>query len=272
MTFTVKLGGIQQTPGDYTSITESDGPTTKYIGNAIQTGTSTISQIARGSIQNTTIAISNAEIFHICDPKSELSLYLAGKSSEIAQAIANARDAIITALFGDSASPVFTQIKNLLKDAIALLKRVNKILKLINKAIQEARAFVADVNALINLVKTLPQKIAQTLQQCLALLQNALAGALTIGLGDVGTLIQQTQTAINQTNQAITGVKGLGQDLNATVANIQSVPNALSSGITSAASSVTNSVQNFGSSLTTIQANIATGSGTPFVQVSKSSP
>jgi uncharacterized protein YoxC len=258
MAFTVKLGGIQQTSGDYTAINETDGPTTQYIGNAIQKGTSTISQLARGSIADTTIAISNAEIFHICDPKSELALYLALKSSEISQAIAKARDAIISALFGDSASPVFTQIKNLLKDAIALLKRVNKILKAINKAIQEARAFIAEVNQLINLIKTLPQK--------------ALSGALTIGLGDVGVLIQETQTAINQTNQAISGVKALGSDLQKTVANIQSLPGALSSGINSATASVTNSVKNFGSTLTTIQTNIAAGSGTPFVQVSKSSP
>jgi DNA repair ATPase RecN len=272
MAFTVKLGGIQPTPGNYTEIDETDGPTTKYIGNKIQQGTSTISQIARGSIQNTTIAISNAEIFHICDPKSEVALYLAKKSSDIAQAIAEARDAIITALFGDSTSPVFTQIKNLLKDAIALLKRVNKILKLINKAIQEARAFIADVNVLVNVIKTLPQRVAQTLQQCLALLQNALAKALTLGLGDVGVLIQETQNAISQTNQAVNGVKGLGQDLNATVANIKTLPSALSTGVSSAASTLTNSVQNFGSSLKNVQLNIANGTGTPFVQISNKGP
>jgi hypothetical protein len=272
MAFTVKLGPIQPTPGDYGTIDETDGPTTKYIGNKIQQGTSTISQIARGSIQNTTIAIANAEIFHICDPKSEVALYLATKSSDIAQAIAKARDAIITALFGDSTSPVFTQIKNLLKDAIALLKRVNKILKLINKSIQEARAFITDVNTLISVIKSLPQRIAQTLQQCLALLQKALSNALTIGLGDVGTLIQQTQNAVTQTNQAINGINGLGQDLTATVANIQSVPSALSSGIESATASVTNSIQNFSAGITTVQASVVSGSGTPFVQVSNKGP
>lgn len=272
MTFTVKLGGIQQTQGNYTSITEKDGPVTYFIGNGIQEGTSTISQIARGSIQDTTLAISNAEIFHICDPGGSVAIYLAIKSSEIAQAIQAARDAIISAIFGDSASPVFTQIKALLEDAIALLKRVNKILKTINKAIQTAKAFITDVNQFINIIKTLPQRIAAVLQQCLLLLQQTLAKALTFGLGDVGVLIQETQNAINQTTQAVSGVKSLGQDLNATVANLQSVPGALTSGINSATTSLTNSVQTFGDSFKNLQANIANGSGTPLVQISKSSP
>jgi hypothetical protein len=272
MTFTVKLGGIQQTPGDYTSIEENNPPKSDYLGNTIQQGNPTISQIARGSIANSTIELSNSEIFHICDPKSIIAFELARKSSEILQAIQTARETIIAALFGDSVSPVFTQIKNLLKDSIALLKQVNKVLRKINKYIQQAQALIIDVNTFINVVKTLPQRIAQTLQQCLSLLQNALAKASTIGLGDVGTLIQQTQIAITQTNQAISGSKGLTQNLNSTVANIKSVSSALSSGVNSTTTSITKSISDFGSNITAIQTSISVGSGTPFVQISKVSP
>mgnify|MGYP003345228682 FL=1 len=120
MTFTVKLANTQVAPGDYTRINESNGPVASQTADAIQNGTVTVSQLARGSIANTSIALSNADIFHICDPKSEVAFFLASKSSEIAQAIQQARDALITALFGDATSPVITQIKQLIKDAIAI--------------------------------------------------------------------------------------------------------------------------------------------------------
>ena len=253
MTFTVKLANTQVNPGDYTKIVESNPPVTSATADAIQNGTVTVSQLARGSIANTSIALSNADIFHICDPKSEVAFFLASKSSEIAQLIQQARDTLITALFGDAQNPLITQIKGLIKDAIAVLKRVNKVLKSINNAIQTAQAVIADINAFIDIVKTLPQRIAQTLQQCLVLLQNTLANATTIGLGDVGTLIQQTQLAINQTTQAVNGVNSLGNNLNSLVANISTVPSALATNTKAAVNSVTNSVQNFASGVTSIQ-------------------
>jgi ABC-type transporter Mla subunit MlaD len=272
MAITVKLAGTTVAPGNYDRLIETDPPKPVAIADAINEGSSTVSQISRGFISNTSIAISNAEIWHICDPKSEVALYLATKSAEIAQAIQKARDALIKALFGDTTSPALTAIKALIKDAIALLKRINKILKAINKAIQTAKEVIADINAFINIIKTLPQRIAQTLQQCLVLLQQTLAKALTIGLGDLGTIIQQTNLAISQTNQAVSGVKGLGNDLNGLATNLASVPTALSAGIKSASTSLSTSVTNFADNVSKISANINQGNGTAFVQISNSRP
>ena len=81
--FSVKVPTMVGVPGKYGKLKEPNPPKTVAPADAILAGTSTVMQLARGSIANTSIALSNADIWHICDPKSRVALFLATKNSEL---------------------------------------------------------------------------------------------------------------------------------------------------------------------------------------------
>ena len=86
MAFTVKFDPMVTVPGSYGKLKEPNPPKIVAEADAIIAGLPTVPQLARGSIANTSIALSNAEIWHICDPKSRLNWILANKNAELAKA------------------------------------------------------------------------------------------------------------------------------------------------------------------------------------------
>ena len=271
--FSVKVPTMVPVPGRYGRLKEPNPPKIVAEADAIIAGFPTVPQLARGSIANTSIALSNADIWHICDPKSRIAFTLATKNAELNQAIQKIRDEIVSALVGDGVSPVITAIKQFVKDALAVLKIIQNTLTYINEQIKAAKEIIAEVNFFVNVVKSLPQRVAATLTQCLVLLQNALKKATQFVAGpDLEDLITTTKDIIKQSNQAVAGVKGLNTDLNGLQSNLASVPSALSKGVASASTTLTSSLNSFKSNVTNISAAITDGNGTPLVQISKSRP
>ena len=271
--FSVKVPTMISVPGKYGRLKEPNPPKIVAEADAIIAGFPTVPQLARGSIANTSIALSNAEIWHICDPKSRLAFTLATKNAELNQAIQEIRDKIVTAIVGDGTSPVITAIKQFVKDALAVLKVISNVLTYINEQIKAAKEIIAEVNFFVNVVKSLPQRVAATLTQCLALLQNALKKATTFAAGpELTELITTTNDIIKQSNQAVAGVNGLNSNLNALQSNLTSVPSALSKGVASASTSLTASLNSFTGNISNISTSITDGNGTPLVQISKSRP
>jgi len=271
--FSVKVPTMVSVPGKYGKLKEPNPPKIVAEGDKIIAGFPTVPQLARGSIANTSIALSNAEIWHICDPKSRIASKLADKNAELNQAIQEIRNKIVKAIVGDGSSPVITQIKQFIDDALAVLKVISNVLTYINEQIKAAKDLIAEVNFFVNVVKTLPQRVASTLAQCLALLQNALKKATTFAAGpELTQLITTTNDIIKQSNQAVTGVNGLNTDLNGLQSNLASVPSALSKGVASASTTLTSSLNSFTNNVSNISTAITDGNGTPLVQISKSRP
>ena len=180
---------------------------------------------------------------------------------------------IVTAIIGDGSSPVVTQIKEFIDDALAVLKIISNVLTYINEQIKAAKDLIAEINFFVNVVKSLPQRVAATLAQCLALLQNALKRATTFAASpELTELITTTNNIIQQSNQAVAGVNGLNTDLNGLQSNLTSVPSALSKGVASASTTLTSSLSSFTNNVTNISTAITDGNGTPLVQISKSRP
>jgi len=273
MAFTIKFDPMITVPGSYGKLKEQNPPKIVAEGDKIIAGFPTVPQLARGSIANTSIALSNADIWHICDPKSRVAYRLAEKNAELNKKIQEIRNKIVTALIGDGTSPVITQIKEFVKDALAVLKVISNVLTYINEQIKAAKELIAEVNFFVNVVKSLPQRVATTLTQCLVLLQNALKKALQFVAGpELTELITTTKDIIRQSNQAVAGVKGLSTDLNGLQSNLASVPSALSKGVADASTTLTSSLSSFKNNVTNISAAITDGNGTPLVQISKSRP
>ena len=271
--FSVKVPTMVPVPGRYGKLKEPNPPKIVAEADAIIAGFPTVPQLARGSIANTSIALSNAEIWHICDPKSNAAFFLATKNAELNQTIQQIRDKIVTALVGDGVSPVITAIKQFVKDALAVLKVISNVLTYINEQIKAAKDLIAEINFFVNVVKSLPQRVAATLAQCLALLQNALKRATTFAAGpELTELITTTNNIIQQSNQAVAGVNGLNTDLNGLQSNLTSVPSALSKGVASASTTLTSSLNSFTNNVSNISTAITDGNGTPLVQISKSRP
>ena len=123
--FSVKVPTMVPVPGRYGKLKEPNPPKIVAEADAIIAGFPTVPQLARGSIANTSIALSNADIWHICDPKSRVALFLATKNSELNQELQAIRDKIVSALIGDTVSPVITDIKAFVKDALAYCMQLN---------------------------------------------------------------------------------------------------------------------------------------------------
>jgi hypothetical protein len=262
----VVLTDLKVTPGNVNRIIELNRPTAENSGDRFLANVSSVAQSARGFIQDTSIDIANAQVFHICDPKSIVALTLANVNSQIAQTIAKAREDIINFIIADSLlGPIYTAAKDLLDKALSALKIINKTLFKINKLIQEANNIILYAQGFINMIASLPYRVAQALTQCLSLLRNALKQMLAINLGDIGAVIQQTQLAISQTQSAIAGVKTTGQNLNNTANTIASLPSALSTNLNKSGTVLSSSLTSFTSttsllvSITANSSNYTTG-------------
>jgi hypothetical protein len=259
---------LKPAPGNAAKIIELNPPSANNAGDRFLANVSSIAQTARGYIQGTSIDIANAQIFHVCDPKGVVAVTLANINKTIAETIAKTINSLVASVIADSTlGPIYKAAKDLVKKALSYLKTINKTLQYINKAIIETNNLILYAKGFIDLIATLPAKLAQTLGQCLSVLRNALKTALTVNLGDIGGVIQQTQLAIQQTQTAISGVSTTAQNLNTVAKSLSDLPSTLSSNLSGASDTLASSLKGFTGSTTNLLSFTANSSNydAPFV-------
>ena len=278
MAIIVNAAITQTNSSSYDSLYEPVYPTVRNIGDGTVIGDATIPKLTRGITENTGIAFSNSNVFHICEPfgmpaTKNTSRYILDannnvvkyptvglgvpvlkmnillKSATVQQIISNIRSAIENAL--GTVSPILQAIKAAGTYIANILKTVNYILKIYNQVVATIIIVEQYINTIINFIASLPLVIANALAECVTLLSNALSGALTGSLNiNTGGLLAQAQqlstniaTAVSYTNQAASGATSIAN-------NLSSLGGNLSNNVTLAVSTVQNTLTNAKTSYT----------------------
>lgn len=240
-------------------------------------GQPTTPPLARGIVQNTNIAFTNANRAHTCDFVTDLLKNNKLKEYLIAgaQAIRTAIRAVMKALGFSDTSGTFTALTNQLKEIARTLKFIQKQIQRIVDFEKYVLGYIAQIQKIIQWILSLPAQLQALLAECLyKLIQgiknvflDVIAAVSTGGSSGVGDLVSaahdvvSSTTSIIQTTQtAIAGAQAVVSAAQSTVQQAQQisqVPQQIGSVISSAGTiataatigAVTASVNSIGNSL-----------------------
>ena len=267
----VVTADTQINSSDYNSVSESNPPAARNIGDAVVVGNATTPNLARGITTNTGIAFSNSNVFHICEPfgypatkntsrytinpatgqvikipqpsigTPVLKLGILLKSATVQKIISDIRSTIENAL--GTVSPILQAIQAAGAYIANILKTVNYLLKVYNAVVATVVIVEQYINTIINFIASLPLVIANALAECVSLLANALAGAISGSINiNTGGLLSQAQqlstniaTAVSYTSQAVAGA-------NTITTNISNLKSNIGNNVISGVSTIQNSL------------------------------
>lgn len=165
--------------------------------------TPSIAPLARGVVQNSIIAKTNADVVHVCDISlqvKQVTGWIRVKFGWIVKKIREGIEAIVRALGFDRTGEASA--------LISFLKSVARTIKWINGVIGEILAWREVIFEVARLARTivdwilnLPAKLLKLLSECLANLYAAIAGGFTdilsLGLSSSGVSVDEVSSAIN---------------------------------------------------------------------------
>jgi hypothetical protein len=241
----VTIPGLQSYLNAFYELNPPTAPPGSYT---YQPGTQSISPLARGVVNNSSISLNNSNLFHNCGflanintdlssiiasinairhpPKNALAIIIRFGIPNIMNIFRAALDAILKALNFDPSgelSAAYSTLKYYLRKIARLLKLVAKLVALANAVI----SIQENLTALINYIKSLPAQIASIFQNCL----NQFLGSVTqlvtniqniAGTSKNSTVSQSLSSIIATANSAVTSANSQSGSASAN-ANVSSV-------------------------------------------------
>lgn len=189
----VLLGGLSI---NGLKIIETNIPTAKNVGDAVQKGEQTVSKIARGLIADTGIDFTNKNITHICDASLAIKFDVLQAKSALKQLLQNVRDAIMSLFSGDALSPIITQLKEIAKWVAAKIKALSKVIKAIADVAKIAALIAIEIPKIIAWIQNLPALIARELTACLGAFTSLLTTAEGIVVGTVTSTVSSIYKSV----------------------------------------------------------------------------
>lgn len=220
--------GVEERVAQYNSINEAQpqagftdprsqaqinrGPREPQYSKDGVVGEPSVARIARGVVNGTVHAQTNARREHVCDISNELkgisdwAKVMMSKLGELIRFIVNG----ITSGMNSDPSGTLKKITETLRKFNRLLREIRDFLKLVNAALNVVTRIVRYIRAMIDYILSLPAKLLAFLRKCLAEFLGALArifsdmfGSLGFG-SDFGELISEVRETINITSDIIT--------------------------------------------------------------------
>lgn len=220
--------GVEERVAQYNSINEAQpqagftdprsqaqinrGPREPQYSKDGVVGEPSVARIARGVVNGTVHAQTNARREHVCDISNELkgisdwAKVMMSKLGELIRFIVNG----ITSGMNLDPSGTLKKITETLRKFNRLLREIRDFLKLVNAALNVVTRIVRYIRAMIDYILSLPAKLLAFLRKCLAEFLGALArifsdmfGSLGFG-SDFGELISEVRETINITSDIIT--------------------------------------------------------------------
>ncbi len=159
--------------------------------------------LARGVVENSIIAKTNADVVHVCDISlqvKQVTGWIRVKFGQVVNAIREGIRAILKALGFDPTGEASA--------AVSFLKKIASFIKYINDILEEVlqwREIIFEVariaRAIIDWILNLPAKLLKLLRECLSNLYSSIAGAFTdilsLGASGAGAGIGEITSAIN---------------------------------------------------------------------------
>lgn len=125
-------------------------------------------RLARGIVEGTGVAKTNADVVHVCDITGPLRYAIALTSLKIGEAIQAIRAALKALWAGTSSSPFADEVRAIIKAIKANLKLVQKFIKKVAEKLKVIQDVIKQLQQLIAYINSLPAKLAAMLKQCLA--------------------------------------------------------------------------------------------------------
>lgn len=161
--------------------TEVNPPKVLYVNDAPVSGGPTTPSPSRGVIANTSIAMSNANLAHVCDLPNSIKYEIAKLTISVSGLINTIRTELEALWSSAASSPIGDQIKGAIQTIKAKIKVVQKFIRDNLGPQSDIANFIASVQELIVFISTLPARIASFLTQCLSDATKSLSDAVAVG-------------------------------------------------------------------------------------------
>jgi uncharacterized protein YukE len=125
-------------------------------------------RLARGIVEGTGVAKTNADVVHVCDITGPMRYSIALTSLKIGEAIRAVRAALQAIWAGTSSSPFADEVRAIIKAIKAKLKLVQKFIKKVADKLKVIQDVIKQLKQLIAYINSLPARLAAMLKQCLA--------------------------------------------------------------------------------------------------------
>lgn len=155
--------------------------------------------LARETIENTGIAVSNQNLIHVCDVVAEMDLDIAELKLKVGQFISQVRIALEALFDGLSLNPSSEGLKQQAEAIKSKIKTLQRLLKDINDELAAVQAYIKYLQDLIDYINNLPAEIQKFLSGCLSQATKDLA----VYNDKLKTL--QNTTASSAVSAAVTG-------------------------------------------------------------------
>jgi methyl-accepting chemotaxis protein len=156
-----------------------------------QPGSPTQPAVARSLIANTSIALSNSNLAHVCDITGDMRYGIAWVSLQVKQLVETIRNAIQGLWASASSSPFGDEIRAVIKAIQAKVKQIQKLISKIQEVQKTLNSYIAQLQELIAFIASLPARIAAFLQNCLS----AATASLKDAIGNASSIVSSSQNS-----------------------------------------------------------------------------
>lgn len=200
-----------------------------------EVGQPTTVPLARGVIEKSTIALTNANLEHVCDFKKKLRFDIAKQKIMTYEFVQKIRDEIQAFFAGLSSGPMSTAVQTAIRQIKEVLKMIKKAADFVTDVAKAVADFIKYCNEILAYIASLPAKLAQLLAKCVQEFTDALFEALSF---DDPSVPSGTPTVLSE-------IKSLVSDATKTAESIQTAVSA-TTGAVAQAQALAYSASSFG--------------------------
>jgi prefoldin subunit 5 len=169
-----------------------------------EAGKPTLAPLARGEVDKTAVAQSNANLAHVCDISANMKFEIAKMAFKVSELVETIRASIKGLWASASSSPFADEVRSAVKTIKAQIKVIQKFIKKVQDNIKAVTDLVDQLQKLIQYIATLPARIAKFLQDCLREAIGGISGAIAVG--------QEIQKNISEGNVSLANLSAVAAE------------------------------------------------------------
>lgn len=185
-----------------------------------EVGQPTTVPLARGIIDKSSIALTNANLAHVCDFKKKLRFDIAKEKLLAYEFVQKAREIIKAFFSGLSNGPMSTAIQSAIRQVKEVLKMIKKAADFITEVATAVSNFIKYCNEILAYILSLPIRLANALKDCVQNFTDALVDALSFGGTSFGSLTPLAEIT-GLINAAQKTTESIQDAVNATVGTVE---------------------------------------------------
>lgn len=197
-----------------------------------EVGQPTTVPLARGVVENSSIALSNSNIEHVCDFKKKLRFDIAKEKMLVYKFVQEVRDQIKSFFAGLATGPLGTAVQVAIRQIKEVLKMIKKAADFVTEVAQAITEFIRYCSQILAYIGSLPAKLANVLKKCVNEFTSALSDALSFGnpldlsdlspLGEVKSIVDEASKTAQAVQTAVSATVGIVDEAKSLAYNAKS--------------------------------------------------